>query len=1207
MIAAAAQFPAGVVVPIAVYTLLTAIAATALVLQPSTYPRVKLSPIRSQAFLAAAALVTAAIHAVAVGFDPARALRALPVHALSRLPSWQAQAPMWPTILATVAVGAAGSVLALRRAPARGLGAGAALIVATCAAFGLATVHAMLGGIAAGRPWVFDVYAGAVGLVASAITWRILAPPPAAASAERSRARAFAWPKLGPWVAVRAVSTTAALALITALVVRPHWALPVFWGLFIPALPIVWFVAPGLWRNVCPLAAVNQAPRLFGFTRGLTLPKRVADRAYLIPVAILMVAIPTRKVVFNTNGPAVAGLLLFVGTAALAGGFVFKGKSGWCSSICPLLPIQRLYGQTPFATVRNSHCNPCLGCVKNCFDLEPNGAYLRDLTDDNPYWAGQRRLFAGAFPGLVLAFFLLGGPKGHHGIPLMYGRFAIFVLASVGLFLVLDTIVDFSKVLVPTLFAATALNVFYWFNIPQLSQRIAHAQPVWVVWGARGALYALSAFWLYRSYTRERRAAAPATGAAAPAASAEVPAADGEPGVRLMPEDRQFAVAAGTSLLDALEQAGVAMEAGCRMGMCGADPVCVTAGRENLSPASDQEAATISRLGFGESTRMACCARVRGPVTVSMSPGAEEEDEAEAKPAEGVDTSIERVVVVGNGIAGITAADWVRRRHPTCAIDVVSREHHPLYNRMAIAKLIHGRSGMRGLYLQPDEWYEKNRITTWLNTRATAIDRAGRTVTLATGERLEYDRLILAPGSSSFVPPITGMGMPGTYSLREAEDGMRIRAYVQENESGRAVVSGGGLLGLEAAYALQQIGLHVTVLQRGERLLNLQLDEHGSELLLQHMQRLGIDVVCRAEVVEAQGDERLERVVLKDGGVLECDVLLIATGIRPNVELAGEAGLQVEKGIVVDGLMRTSDPTIFAAGDCAQLEGKVPGLWPTAVEQGRIAAFNALGAAEGYSEPPPVTILKVTGVDVMSAGRFEPEDGESVIAQEDVETHRYRKLVVRDGRIVGAILFGCPREAPGVAEAMKQERGLSGDLEAFEAGDWSAFCPDAAPPGDGEPAPAWQPVVARPRPEPEARAARAPASAAEAERPAKPEATAEPEASPEPEQVAVPETTAEADAIAEPESAPEPEPAALPEAAAEAERPAEREPGLEEEPVSEPEPTLEEELARLSGQAPEPELTLEEELALLSGPAFEDEPISPELVLVSRGVAGYSS
>jgi NAD(P)H-nitrite reductase large subunit len=224
------------------------------------------------------------------------------------------------------------------------------------------------------------------------------------------------------------------------------------------------------------------------------------------------------------------------------------------------------------------------------------------------------------------------------------------------------------------------------------------------------------------------------------------------------------------------------------------------------------------------------------------------------------------------------------------------------------------------------------------------------------------------------------------------------------------------------------------------------------------MQGLGIEVMCRAEVVEAQGEERLARIVLKDGTVLSCDILLVATGIRPNVELADEAGLCVERGIVVDELMRTSDPAIFAAGDAAELKGHVPGLWPTAVEQGRIAAFNALGAREGYSEPPPVTVLKVTGVDLMSAGRFEPEDGETVVAQEDAATNRYRKLVLSDGRIVGAILFGCPREAPGVAEAMKQGRDLGDDLAAIQAGDWSVFGAAPAPTSAGEPAPAWTPV-----------------------------------------------------------------------------------------------------------------------------------------------------
>jgi NADPH-dependent 2,4-dienoyl-CoA reductase/sulfur reductase-like enzyme/ferredoxin len=849
------------------------------------------------------------------------------------------------------------------------------------------------------------------------------------------------------WIGIRAGFFVLALLLIVALIVWPGWTLSVWWGIVIPLVPLLFFVAPGLWRNICPLATTNQTPRLFGFTRGLTMPKAVADRLYLVPVILLLGLIPARKALFNENGTALAVLLLSVGAAAFAGGLAFKGKSGWCSSICPLLPIQRLYGQTPFATVRNSHCEPCVGCTKNCFDFNLEVAQLADIYDEEPFWSGYRRFFAGAFPGLVLGFFLIAAPHGDHGILRMYGEFAVYVLASLGLFFAADTLLRVSPAFVPTVFAAMAITTYYWYVIPRLSERLGHAHPGWLVWPLRGVMIAVALFWIWRTYEKEERFVEVAAGSGSVRLGAGAAAALRDAGhdaeVLVLPQERRIAVPAGATLLEVIEKGGLPIEAGCRMGMCGADPVCVLEGMGELSEANADELATIERLGLAPSTRMACCARVQGAVSVTLTPE-RAGVAAGAGPAEGVDSSVRRVVVIGNGIAGITAADYVRRRHPDCEIDVVARESHHLYNRMAISRLIYGRSAMQGLYLQPDSWYDEQRVTTWLNTRASRIDREAKEVVLATGQTLPYDRLIIAAGSASFVPPVEGMSLPGAGVLRDAEDAMKLRAYVQETEARRVIVSGGGLLGLEAAYALHQLGLHVTVLQRGARLLNLQLDERGSEFLRAYLEGLGLAVVCGAEAVELRGDGRVQEVGLKDGQTMPADVFLVAAGVRSNLELAREAGLEVDKGILVDAEMRTSDPAIYAAGDVAEFEGRVWGLWPTAVEQGRVAAVNALGAGEAYVESLPVTMLKVTGADLLSAGRFEPEEEDIVVTLEDPDDHRYRKLVLRDGAIVGAVLFGYPLEAPGVTAAMKAGRDLSDELDALRAGDWSCFVEQGA-------------------------------------------------------------------------------------------------------------------------------------------------------------------
>jgi len=313
-------------------------------------------------------------------------------------------------------------------------------------------------------------------------------------------------------------------------------------------------------------------------------------------------------------------------------------------------------------------------------------------------------------------------------------------------------------------------------------------------------------------------------------------------------------------------------------------------------------------------------------------------------------------------------------------------------------------------------------------------------VQLATGETLDYDRLILASGSSSFVPPIPGYGQPGSFVLREAEDAMEIRAYVQKNQSKTAVIAGGGLLGLETAYALHKMGLSVWVLERGEWLLRRQLDERGGQALKQSLEALGLLLETNAETAAVHCEERVCQVELKNGRLLPCDVFIAAVGIQPNIDLAQAAGLHVKRGVIVDETMRTSAPDIFAAGDVTEFANQVPGLWAVAVEQAKVAAINALGGHAIYEEVVPVTMLKVAGVDVTSMGRFERRsDNEIEIGQTHVNGRGYRKLVISDGQLVGAILVGDPAHAQLVSAAVKEHRDVSGQLDALQAGNWTVL------------------------------------------------------------------------------------------------------------------------------------------------------------------------
>ena len=296
------------------------------------------------------------------------------------------------------------------------------------------------------------------------------------------------------WWAIRIASITAALVVAGLLIASPDDGLFVMWKLVIPLLPLLFLVAPGVWRNLCPLAASNQTPRVLGLTRGLTAPKWLKEYGYVIAISLFVLFVVLRKVGLDDNGPASALLLLGALSGGFIGGMYLKGKSGWCSSICPLLPVQRIYGQTPFALVGNSHCQPCVGCTTNCYDFNPKAAYLADLNSQDPYWSGYRRFFVAAFPGLVLAFFEVPEAPDAIGVAEMVGRVALYMAVSVASFQLLDSFLKVTTHKLTTLYGALAFNIFYWYGAPNLVRSLTgEPSPDAVTWALRAAVLALTA------------------------------------------------------------------------------------------------------------------------------------------------------------------------------------------------------------------------------------------------------------------------------------------------------------------------------------------------------------------------------------------------------------------------------------------------------------------------------------------------------------------------------------------------------------------------------------------------------------------------------------------------------------------------------------------------------------------------------------------
>jgi NAD(P)H-nitrite reductase large subunit len=445
---------------------------------------------------------------------------------------------------------------------------------------------------------------------------------------------------------------------------------------------------------------------------------------------------------------------------------------------------------------------------------------------------------------------------------------------------------------------------------------------------------------------------------------------------------------------------------------------------------------------------MACVSRVQGPVVVDPTPGLEasaepqgdEEQQVAVKVDDALRRTIRRVVVVGAGVAGVTAAEEVRRALPDAELILVSDEPYAFYNRMAITRLVSESVSIDSLYLNRRDWAASRRIDYRRGVSATAIDRGDREVELADGERLPYDRVIVATGARPFVPPIDGFAAEGCFVLRTIDDAVQIQQYIRRRRCRTAVIVGAGLLGLEAAYYLAQLEVRVLVLDRGPWPLSRQLDEHAGTLLSEMLHDLGIELLPRTEARRVLADECVTGVELIEGGTLDADLCLIATGILPNAELGAAAGLDVAAGITVDDAMHTSDPNIFAVGDVVDHNGRRYGLWPASVDQARVAATRLVGGEAAYRAAAQPARLKVPGIDLLSIGVVDAGGGEArTIAVSAYGTRRYRKLILEDGRLTGAIILGSPELFDDVTRAVERQIDLGSDLDALEHGKWQAL------------------------------------------------------------------------------------------------------------------------------------------------------------------------
>lgn len=456
-------------------------------------------------------------------------------------------------------------------------------------------------------------------------------------------------------------------------------------------------------------------------------------------------------------------------------------------------------------------------------------------------------------------------------------------------------------------------------------------------------------------------------------------------------------------------------------------PVC-GAYRDDFEPYEEPAPAPAS---VPTAWRCLNCGHVHGggepPEVCPVCAAGRDRFDAQSAPGAAADraSDLGRAIVVGGGIAGLSAAEAIRAAAPEAEVLLVCREPGLPYYRLNLTRYLAGEVPAEALPIHPGAWYETQAIDLVAGAEAAEIDPGTHSVRLSDGTWEAYDRLVITAGAHPFVPPIPGSRREGVTALRTIQDADRILGAVGDGV--RCVCLGGGILGLETAGALARRGAQVTILEGYAWLLARQLCEGAGRLLARLVGALGIDVRLGVRVQEILGDERVRSVLLEGGDEVRADLVVITTGVRPNSHLARSAGLGVNQGIIVDDHMKTSAPDILAAGDVAEHRGTVYGLWAPAQFQGSIAGMNAAGLSVEFGGIPRSNTLKVLGIDLFSVGLVEPQDASFRVVHHASES-TYFQFLFRDAHLVGAILLGDTSFAAQAKRAVEERTDWSAVL-----------------------------------------------------------------------------------------------------------------------------------------------------------------------------------
>ncbi|MBB6218606.1 nitrite reductase (NADH) large subunit [Anaerosolibacter carboniphilus] len=385
---------------------------------------------------------------------------------------------------------------------------------------------------------------------------------------------------------------------------------------------------------------------------------------------------------------------------------------------------------------------------------------------------------------------------------------------------------------------------------------------------------------------------------------------------------------------------------------------------------------------------------------------------------------VDKIIIIGNGIAAITAIKSIREIDQEIEIHLFGEEPFYPYNRVRLSKGLLGSLEEEKILIQKKEWYEVNNVKLYTDIKVVSIDVNNKSIRTSKGDRFDYSKLLIATGAHNFKPPIPGIDKSGVYTLRTLKDAWNIKEKVKDKQE--ILNIGGGIQGLETAWILSQMGKKVSLIELLPRLMPRQLDEQASRILEKAVRSHGIEVMLDTQVNEILGEDKVEGIRTAQGQVIGGDMITYSIGIRPNIDFLKDTPIRFNKGVIVDKKMGTSIEGIYAAGDVAEYENEIYGLWNIAIGHGKVAGYNMVGKDEIYEHIVPVTTLSAFGLSLFSMGVIENSKATDVVLEDRSAENVYNKVYIHKNKIIGAIVIGDIRHSPALKTAIENEIDLNG-------------------------------------------------------------------------------------------------------------------------------------------------------------------------------------